>query len=113
MSKQRILIVVGICFMLLGTVAAGIPHEPKPDSVVSCSGYVVPMWVRTYTVPPAIDTTECPTGLGEPGTCSPCIESLENQGCKITALETEFIPRDFVEELPQTAVNFHLSCKSP
>jgi hypothetical protein len=113
MSKQRILMIVALCFVLIGTVAAGIPHEPKPNSVVSCSGYAWPMGVRTHTVPPAIDTTECPTGGIEPGTCSPCIESLENQGCEIAGLATEFIPRDFAEQLPQTAATFQLSCARP
>jgi hypothetical protein len=34
MSKQRILMVVALCFVLIGTVAAGIPHELKPDSLI-------------------------------------------------------------------------------
>ena len=60
MSKQRILMIVALCFMLIGTVAAGIPHEPKPDSVVSCLGdFNEPMGVATYTVPVSIDSTAC------------------------------------------------------
>jgi hypothetical protein len=116
MSKQRILMIVGLCFVLIGTVAAGIPHEPKPNSVVSCSGYAWPMGVRTHTVPVSIDSSECPTGSGVPGACSVCISSLQNQGCEIVDLVTEFIPRDHTvlpDRNEQQTATFQLSCERP
>jgi hypothetical protein len=118
MSKQRILMIVALCFVLIGTVAAGIPHEPKPDSVVTCAAVGLPMAVRTHTVPASIsiDESECPTGSGVPGSCSICISSLQNQGCEIVDLVTEFIPRDFTnlpDRIMQQTATFQLSCESP
>jgi hypothetical protein len=117
MSKQRILMIVAMCFVLIGTVAAGIPHEPKPDSVVTCVGlFGSPMVVDTYTFPTSIDSTECvqtPTGF-QP--CSPCIRSLENQGCEVVDLVTDSRPRVFSLEPDRTmaqAATFQLSCESP
>jgi hypothetical protein len=114
MSKQRILMILALCFVLIGTVAAGIPHEPKPESVVTCLSLGLPMGVRDITVSPSIDTAECPTGEQE--TCAPCIESLVNQGCEIVDLATKFIPKDFTNlpsrDVRQTAT-FLLSCASP
>ena len=116
MSKQRILMVLALCFVLIGTVAAGLPHELKPDSVVTCAGLGLPMGVRTHTVPVSIDSSECPTGSGVPGACSACISSLQNQGCEIVDLATKFIPKDFTNlpsrDVRQTAT-FLLSCASP
>jgi len=100
MSKQRILMILALCFVLIGTVAAGIPHEPKPESVVTCLSLGLPMGVRDITVSPSIDTAECPTGEQE--TCAPCIESL------VTKDFTNLPSRD----VRQTAT-FLLSCASP
>ena len=98
MSKQRILMIVAICFVLLGTVAAerGRNSEPKPDSLVGCigtpagGGGVGRYVVQNLTVPASFDASECfdPPGPefppGSPGsTCSVCIQSLENQGCRV------------------------------
>jgi len=116
MSKQRILMVVALCFVLIGTVAAGVPHEPKPDSVVVCYGgpFAGGMQISNSTVPDSIDTTEC---LVEPGIwCSPCIRSLENQGCEVVDLVTESIPQPWSSLPDRTMVQmatFQLSCASP
>jgi hypothetical protein len=116
MSKQRILMIVALCFVLIGTVAAGIPHEPKPDSVVTCYGgpFGESIDVSNSTVPASIDTTEC---LPAPGIwCSPCIRSLENQGCEVVDLFTEYIPQPWSSEPLRTmwqSVTFQLSCESP
>jgi hypothetical protein len=100
MSKQRILMIVAICFVLLGTVAAGRGRrsEPKPDSLVGCvgapagGGGVGRYVVQNLTVPASFDPIECFDALG-PGpdfppvaagsTCTACIQSLEDQGCEI------------------------------
>ncbi len=95
MSKQRILMIVALCFVLIGTVAAGIPHEPKPDSLVGCigapagGGGVGRYVVQNLTIPASFDAIGCfdpeapefPIGAGS--TCSACIQSLENQGCEV------------------------------
>jgi hypothetical protein len=116
MSKQRILMIVALCFVLIGTVAVGVPHEPKPESVVTCAGVGLPMAVRTHTVPASIDSSECPTGSGVPESCSACISSLQNQGCEVVDLVTEFIPRDHTllpDRMVQQTATFQLSCESP
>ncbi len=81
MSRQRILMIVALCFVLIGTVAARIPHDPKPDSVVGCFIAGGPYGVFALTVPESIDESSCTPGSGDP--CSPCIRSLENQGCEV------------------------------
>ena len=114
MSKQRILMIVALCFVLIGTVAAGRWREPRPDSVVSCvGGFETPMGIYTHTVPASIDSTAC---REVPGACSPCIRSLENQGCEIVNLVTEFIPRDHTvlpDRNEQQTATFQLSCERP
>ena len=112
MSKQQILMVVALCFVLIGTVAAGIPHEPKPDSIVVCKGDGE-MGVVAATVPLSVNRSECSSFEQS---CSPCIRSLENQGCEVVDLVTEFIPPLF-SSLPERGVfqsaTFQLSCESP
>jgi hypothetical protein len=112
MSKQRILMIVALCFVLVGTVAAGIPHEPKPDSVVACLGaFNDPMGVSTYTVPVSIDSTVCINiSPDDPALCSPCIRSLENQGCDV--LDVDVSLRE-IGDFPATDTVFVLSCARP
>jgi hypothetical protein len=86
MSKQRILMTVALCFVLIGTVAAGIPHEPRPDSVVSCVVEGGQYQVTGLTAPEFIDESSC-TPFSEER-CSPCIQSLENQGCEVVELQS-------------------------
>ena len=81
MSKQRILMIVALCFVLIGTVAAGIPHDPKPDSVVGCLVAGGQYQVSALTIPESIDESSCTPLSGN--SCSPCIRSLENQGCEV------------------------------
>ena len=81
MSKQRILMIVALCFVLIGTVAAGIPHDPKPDSVVACFVDRGQYQVYALTIPESVDKSSC-TPLSDIS-CSPCIRSLENQGCEV------------------------------
>lgn len=109
MSKQQILIVVGMCFVLLGTVAAGIPHEPKPDSLIECVGFGFYV-VRTFTVPTSIDESECIPHQGQ--TCSACIRSLENQGCEVDDVNLSNITLADNDDVFSQSV-FVLSCESP
>ncbi len=108
MSKQRILMIVAICFVLMGTVAAGIPHEPKPDSVVQCVVVGGQYAVTGLTVPESIDESSCTPFSGE--RCSPCIRSLENQGCEV--VEPQSVVLTTVDiDFPQSV--FVLSCEQP
>ncbi len=109
MSKQRILMIVAICFVLLGTVAAGRGHrpEPKPDSVVGCFIAGGPYGVFALTVPESIDESSC-----TPGLCSPCIRSLENQGCEVVEpvrTKDELVLGEGVFQFS----TFVLSCEQP
>ena len=83
MSKQRILMVVALCFVLLGTIAAGRGRrsDPKPDSVVGCHVFDGQYSVTALTVPESIDESSCAPFSNK--RCSPCIRSLENQGCEV------------------------------
>ena len=113
MSKQRILMVVAICFVLLGTVAAGRGRrsEPKPDSVVGCfMAGGGPYGVFALTVPESIDESSCTPGAGDP--CSPCIRSLENQGCEViepVRTKDELVLGEGVFQFS----TFVLSCEQP
>ncbi len=117
MSKQRILIIVAMCFVLIGAVAAGIPHEQKPDSVVSCLGdFNHPMGVSTHTVPVSIDSTACTDSPpDDPALCSPCIRSLENQGCDVLDVDLFLKSHSFEPNVnfKSTMTVFVLSCATP
>jgi hypothetical protein len=71
------------------------------------------MGIYTYTVPASIDSTKCVNADEVAALCSPCIRSLENQGCEVIDLATEFFPQPF-SELPNRSViqsaTFQLSC---
>ena len=109
MSKQRILMIVALCFVLIGTVAAGIPHEPKPDSLVECLGFGQYV-VHALTVPASIDESECAPFLGL--SCSTCIRSLENQGCEVDDVNLSTITIADSGDMFSQSV-FVLSCESP
>ncbi len=113
MSKQRILMIVALCFVLIGTVAAGIPHEPKPDSVVGCvagfpRGHL--LRITTLTVPLSIDLTECESEGG--ALCSPCIRSLESQGCDVLDIDAANRAPGSIFDIFTDAL-FVLSCERP
>ena len=111
MSKHRILMVVAICFVLLGTVAAGRGRrsEPKPDSMVACVVVGGQYAVTGLTVPESIDESSCTPFMEE--RCSPCIRSLENQGCEVVE------PQSVVLTATDTGLFqgsvFVLSCEQP
>ena len=128
MSKQRVLMVVATCFVLLGTVAAGVGRrsEPKPDSLVGCigapagGGGVGRYVVQNLTIPASFDAIGCfdpeapefPIGAGS--TCSACIQSLENQGCKVldvnlSLADSGLFAQGVVVTLPHAV--FVLSCE--
>jgi hypothetical protein len=89
MSKQRILMIVALCFVLIGTVAAGIPHEPKPDSLVACLG-AGGFGVQAADFPSSLDGSACESYQG--ASCSECVHSLEHQGCDVIDVTTGSAP---------------------
>jgi hypothetical protein len=114
MSKQRILMAVALCFVLLGTVAAGRGrghgNEPKPDSVVGCFVAGGQYHVSALTVPEAIDDSSCTPFSGNQ--CSPCIRSLENQGCEVVqpvSTTDAAVPGEGLRQFS----TFVLSCEQP
>ena len=112
MSKRRILIVAAMCFVLLGTVAAGRGHrpEPKPDSIVTCLGagnYVV----LARSAPASVDLGQCSHPPDFAADCSSCIRSLENQGCSIVDVTVTNTGQFGGEPLP--GATFLLSCEKP
>ncbi len=128
MSKQKILMVGALCLVLLGTVAAGRGRrsEPKPDSLVGCigapagGGGVGRYVVQNLTIPTSFDAIGCfdpeapefPIGAGS--TCSACIQSLENQGCKVldvnlSLADSGLFAQGVVVTLPHAV--FVLSCE--
>ena len=112
MSKQRILMIVALCFVLIGTVAAGIPHEPKPDSVVGCLVTGGQYQVSALTIPESIDESSC-TSFSD-NSCSPCIRSLENQGCEVVEpVQTQVIMEPTTVPIIFQFSTFVLSCARP
>jgi len=121
MSKQRVLMIVAICFVLIGTVAAGRGRmsQPKPDSLVSCSGPVPteggPLGefiVTARTLAASIESGEC--AAFDDRSCSTCISSLEDQGCDV--IRVDLLPRPFeLFGFPTgyTESVFVLSCARP
>jgi hypothetical protein len=82
-----------------------IKSQQKPDSIVSCfpNGKYR---VNASSVPASINSNECAGFLQSE--CSPCIRSLEKQGCKVLdAVVT-------VTEVSDSPLStFLLSCKRP
>ncbi len=88
MSKQRILMIVALCFVLIGTVAAGIPHDQRhgPNSIVTCEGDDGDYFVANRSTPRFFGLTECSAGREDPfvrDRCARCIRSLEREGCEV------------------------------
>ena len=118
MRKLATLFLAVAVYALVGIGVAAADDDSKkkqqnPDSIVSCfpnGNYRV----IASSVPASINSNGCPGFLQSE--CSPCIRSLENQGCEVVDLVTEFIPPLF-SSLPERGVfqsaTFQLSCESP
>ena len=113
MSKQRTLMTIALCVVLLGIVASGRGHrsEPKPDSIVACSAggkFVVSGTTYPPSIDPSIDQNECER-FGETPNCSICIRSLERQGCEVIDIDVF----NFAENPGNYEAVFVLSCDRP
>jgi hypothetical protein len=104
MKKIIILIFAVLAFSWTPVVSA----EQSPESIVSCSANATPYLVLGESIPETINAEQCKTYPdGGPDACSPCINSLENQGCKIVDVVVATISPPF------TVVTYLLSCVRP
>jgi hypothetical protein len=107
MQKLGTLFLAVAVYFLMGIGGAAADSEnghPNPDSVVSCfpNGKYR---VIASSVPTSINSNECPGFLQSE--CSPCIRSLEKQGCKVLdAIVTD-------DDGSDPNATFLLSCKKP
>ncbi len=103
MSKQRILMAIVMSFALMGIVVAAHAdgkRQQKPDSIVLCRTALNPSqvyFVAARTAPASVNLDQC----SQPSDCSPCVRSLENQGCKIVDVVT-----DFPDHLPLAGASY-------
>ena len=109
MSMILLLAAVAYTFVGVGVAVADSKGRGKTDSIVTClanGGY----FVLASGVPASINPDECP-GFHQ-SECSPCIRSLEKQGCKILdVVVTE--PADSTAGGPGPRATFLLSCEKP
>ncbi len=120
MSKHRILMAIVMSFALMGTVAAAHAdgkRQQKPDSIVTCHGNFSGGYeVLNVTVPIPVNLDACTFH----GPCSPCVRSLEEQGCKVLdATVSSFPPASPGAIGPsggaglEPRASFLLSCEKP
>ena len=84
-------------------------RKQKPDSIVHCAGATFgPDYLAvSRTVPASVNLDQCVVG---PGDCSPCIRSLEKQGCEVV----DVIVAELVgDDNPLLGTTFLLSCAKP
>ncbi len=81
--------------------------QQKPDSIVRCESFAPGYFSANSTAPTSVNLDQCVNGQ-----CSPCIRSLENQGCKIVDVITNVIPEGNLR-FGGHSVTFLLSCERP
>ena len=103
-------LLVVVSFLSLGTSIAKPPVEKiSADSIVTCwedssqGNFVV--WSRT--TPTSINLDECSAIFPNGDQCSPCIRSLETQGCMVVDVVVSHI-----QDQPDK-MTFILSCAKP
>ena len=106
MKKIIILILAVLAFSWTPVVSA----EQSPESVVTCAG---PTSAGDYrilskSISESINAEQCKTHhTGGPDPCSPCISSLESQGCKMVDVVVESVTSG------ETWLTYLLSCVKP
>jgi hypothetical protein len=84
-------------------------RQQKPDSIVTCRGAAGDYVVNNRTTPTSVTLDQCSAIDEDP--CSPCIRSLENQGCKVVdVVVTNFDPR---AQSPGSRTSFVLPREKP
>lgn len=103
MKKIIILILAALAFSWTPVVSA----EQSPESVVTCAS-AGDHRVVCKSISEAINDEQCKTHhTGGPDLCSPCISSLENQGCKMVDVVVENVA------VGETLLTYLLSCVTP
>ena len=102
MKKIMILILAVLAFSWTPIVAA----EQSPESVVTCANAGGSYLIVTKSISGAINTDQC-TASNPAYTCSPCISSLESQGCKTVDVVVENVA------VGETLLTYLLSCVKP
>ncbi len=82
-------------------------RQRKPNSIVTCVAVGPFYGVGSRTAPASVNLDQCSGPVAPEIDCSPCIRSLENQGCKVVEAITNFEPQGSLR------VNFLLSCAKP
>jgi hypothetical protein len=106
--KKIVILTLSVCALLWisGASAGKYPGKNSPESVVTC-GPAGEYLVVTKSISKAIDEEQCRTHhTGGPDPCSPCISSLENQGCEMIDVVVE-------TNDSETLLTYLLSCVKP
>lgn len=74
--------VVSALFWISGASAGKYPGKHSPESVVTCVSAGEPYFIVSKSISGAINEEQCQTKSPD-HTCSPCVSSLEDQGCEI------------------------------
>ncbi len=94
--------------------------QKKPDSIVTCSESAGTFVVDAITTPESITLDGCAPQVES--SCSPCIRSLEKQGCKVvdqdvTGRSVAAVPGGLGGPMQQVVISggatFVLSCARP
>jgi hypothetical protein len=102
MKKIIILILAALAFSWTPVVSA----EQSPESVVTCVSAGAPYFIYSKSISGAINEEQCQTSSPD-HTCSPCISSLEDQGCKLVDVVVENVAAG------ETELTYLLSCVAP
>ena len=108
-------IVISLLAVLAFSWASGVAAEQSPESIVTCSANATPYLVLGESIPETINAEQCRTYPdGGPDLCSSCINSLENQGCKIVDVVVETMSEVSEGRSSWTnVVTYMLSCVKP
>jgi len=107
MKKIVISIFVVSALFCISAVSAGkYPGKDSPESVVTCVNAGERFLIYSKSISGAINEEQCQSSSPD-HTCSPCIISLEDQGCKIINVDVE------TNVAGENVLNYLLSCVKP
>jgi len=98
--------VVSALFWISGASAGKYPGKSSPESVVTCVGGGGPYFIYTNSISGTVDTEQCQIKSPD-HTCSPCVSSLEDQGCEIVDVVVDNVVAG------ETVLTYLLSCVKP
>jgi len=98
-------IIISILAVLAFSWTPVVSAEQSPESVVTCVNAGENYFIYSKSISGAINEEQCKTSNPE-YTCSPCISSLEDQGCKVVDVIVENVAGE-------TNLTYLLSCTAP